>query len=60
MYVHATTDSRDDENILTVPATFTKILYKDNTLAKEIKILYPRGFTNSIFLGFLLAKSSIT
>ena len=48
-----------DENILIVSATLTKILYKDNTLAKEIKILHSRRFTNSIFLGFLLAKSSI-
>ena len=39
MYVHAPTDSRYDENILIVSATFTEILYKDNTLAKETKIL---------------------
>ena len=36
--------------------TFTKILCKDNTLAKEIKILHPRGFTNNIFLGFCSSK----
>ena len=60
MYVDAPADSRYDKNILIVSATFTKILYKDNKLAKEIKIHYPRVFTNSIFLGFLLGKSSIT
>ena len=48
-----------DENILIVCATFTKILRKDNTLAKEIKIPHYRGFTNSIFIGLLLSKSSI-
>ena len=48
-----------DENILIVSGTFTKIFYKDNTLAKEIKILDSRGFTSSIFIGFLQAESSI-
>ena len=60
MYVHAPIDSRYDENLLITSETFTKILHKDNKFPKEIKILYPRGFTNSIFLGFLLTKSSIT
>ena len=60
MYVHAPIDSRYEENLLTASETFTKILHKENKLAKEIKILYPRGFINSIFLGFLQAKSSIT
>ena len=50
MYVYAPTDSHYDENILTALATCTNISYKEDTLAKKIKILHPRGFTNNIFL----------
>ena len=56
MYVHAPTDSYYDETILTVSTTCANILYKEYTLPKKIKIFHPRGFTNSIFLGFLPAE----
>ena len=57
MYVYAPTDSHYDENILTASATCTNIFYKEDTLAKKIKIFHPKGFTKNIFLGFLPAKS---
>ena len=47
-------DSCYDEHILLISATFTKILCKYNTLAKEIKILHPSVFTKrkGIFINF--------
>ena len=58
MYIHAPTDSYYEESILIASAT--KILSKEYALAKVIKILHPRRFINSIFLEFLLEKSSIS
>ena len=40
MFVHAPTDSCYDENIFIVLLTFAKILYKNKTLAREIKFLH--------------------
>ena len=60
MYVHVPTYSCYDENILIASAKFTGTLYKEYTLAKEIKNLHPREFINSILGGFILAQLSIT